>query len=1025
MWSERSSSSRFSWIGRWCFFSFVFFGLPLLLAWLGALEIFDQQEKERRQTFQKRLDDLLSSFEERIDPAQHLSRVLRKAEQNMFRPSKVVQGPSSPLTLPPYHSPGQSPPNRDKEVRTRQVQTISALKQRYPGILEFTTLDAAGLPIPELCDFSAPRTLLRRLFLACRETRTGDARAFSRETAVISSFLGPMTPKEVFLPCQIHLAANQRKRRLVYFSEAYPEGMMIIHLTPCTDWKTLTLREHLAGQPQNQTLRLALVDLGNPVENAFHSWVTDTRPDTKVKPRNNALPQTDAIFHTAPASLPDAKAIAHFFHRFLYQPFDNYWRGDVLWMRRTLAPGLIVVGRARLPSDYRQATRRQWIGTGILAFWTLLAVASALVFSGRRSWEWNVSTSLILAFLYTAGLPILVMGLTARSYLIERRSVLEKELQNNVEKSLIRFDAGFSSFLEGFGYRMRETVRDFRLSAGASPASIATCLLPLRRHLAAYDYCAVVNASGAQVFTEMSRKALGNAADMVQAVSRLGPRILRVLDPSLREAPTSEGFQEKGEADWLFTRLVGNIGGVAPIDVGNSPCLLGLFAIYDFRSRPNFIVILFWSEVQIEREYIRRGLLEFGRRLEDTTIYAFNRDRPEWSFPARCPYPRQLRPFLPRVLSAERATKNRVSNLNDTQLLTGIRGTMLSVYSLTAVSSDRNMRHELNLLSWKLLMGGWIVLALSVAIGMLVARAFLAPINVLSLGVKALQDRDFKMRLVPPSHDEFGRLTESFNEMMEGLADLELAKVIQESLFPTEQLALDSVTVFGTCRAAGQVGGDYFEYAPIDEHSLAIVIGDVSGHGVSAALVMAMARAVFAHPASGKDPAKGLSAMNTVLLTTLKRKKMMTCLYGIIETDTRRFRFCNAGQCYPVLVREKSTKLLEQPGKPLGTGQKRSFEAITVDLQAGDWLLFSTDGLYEALDKTGEQIGYDRVLAMLPEIAGNDAREYESHIRAWHDRTAASGPFADDITLIVCRFSVSSSEPIAPSSTDETGRRTV
>ncbi|MFZ2960897.1 MAG: SpoIIE family protein phosphatase [Candidatus Ozemobacteraceae bacterium] len=872
---------------------------------------------------------------------------------------------------------------------------IAKLKQRYPSLLEFTTLDSAGLPIPELCDFPAPRTLLRRLFLACRETRTGDVRAFSRETAVINSFLGPMTPKEVFLPRQIHLAANQRKRCLVYLSEAYPEGMVVIHLTPGIAWKTLTLQEHLREQPQNAALRLALVDLEKPVENAFLSWVTGTTPRIETK------------------------TLTHFFHRFLYQPFDFFWRKDVLWMRRTLAPGLTIVGRAYSPSNPRQCSRRQWIGGGILAFWALLSFASMLVFSGRRSWEWSVSTSLILAFLYTAGLPILVMGLTARSYLLERRSVLEKELQNTVENALIRFDAGFTPFLEGFGKRMRESVRDFRLAPDASPASIAACLLPLRRNLAEYDYCVVVNASATQVFTEMSRKAVGNAAEMVRNASRLGGRILRVLSPSLRDATTREGLQDKDHSDWLFTLLVGNIGGVVPIDLDNSSCLIGVFAVYDQKNRPNFLVFLFWSKVQIEREYLRHGLLRFGRRLEDTFLYAFNRDKPEWSFPTRRPSSQSLQSFLPQVLSAEHATKSRVSTSSEALLLTGIRGTKLSAYSLTAASSDRTLRHELDQLSWTLLMGGWIVLAISISIGMLVARAFLAPINVLSQGVKALQERDFHARITSPSSDEFGRLTESFNAMMEGLADLELAKVIQESLFPSEQATLGPVTVFGTCRAAGQVGGDYFEYTPIDDHSLAIIIGDVSGHGVSAALVMAMARAVFAHPGSGKDPAKALSALNAVLLTTLKRKKMMTCLYGIFEINSRRFRFCNAGQCYPILVHQKEARFLEQPGKPLGTIIKRSFETITVDMQPGDWLLLSTDGFYEALVPTDEPIGFDRVLSMLPEIGGNDACEHEAQIRSWHERTVAPGPAADDITLIVCHFSPLSPGNIAPSCPDE------
>lgn len=92
--AEHSSPSP-TWVARWCFFSLVFFGLPMVLAWLGTLEIFNRQEKERRQIFQEHLRDLLASFEKRIDPTQHLVRVLRQAEQDVFRPRKNRQNTSA------------------------------------------------------------------------------------------------------------------------------------------------------------------------------------------------------------------------------------------------------------------------------------------------------------------------------------------------------------------------------------------------------------------------------------------------------------------------------------------------------------------------------------------------------------------------------------------------------------------------------------------------------------------------------------------------------------------------------------------------------------------------------------------------------------------------------------------------------------------------------------------------------------------------------------------------------------------
>lgn len=238
--------------------------------------------------------------------------------------------------------------------------------------------------------------------------------------------------------------------------------------------------------------------------------------------------------------------------------------------------------------------------------------------------------------------------------------------------------------------------------------------------------------------------------------------------------------------------------------------------------------------------------------------------------------------------------------------------------------------------------------------------------------------------------------------MIEGLEDLEVARVVQESLFPQGTLHRGAWEIYGTCRSATQVGGDYLDYFALDDGRLAFVLGDVSGHGVSAALVMAMAKALIAHPATRIEPSVVLGTLQTVFLQVLKRKKMMTCCFGILDPHQGRVVIANAGQNFPFHLKpDGQVYELEMPGKPLGVRNTRGFECHVHTLEVNDVLILYTDGLIEAMDKQGQSLGYETTKQALPDLVGATAQETETRIRDWHDSVVSDGPQADDISLII------------------------
>ncbi len=362
-------------------------------------------------------------------------------------------------------------------------------------------------------------------------------------------------------------------------------------------------------------------------------------------------------------------------------------------------------------------------------------------------------------------------------------------------------------------------------------------------------------------------------------------------------------------------------------------------------------------------------------------------------------------PIQARLKLRNQTVKERIVRGGTVYLVTGVRGVELSEYHLIAVTRDDLIRAELTRIRWSLGSMALGMLAIALSVGATLARSFLGPVGNLSLGVAALRSRQFDRRVPVLDRDELGDLAATFNEMMEGLADLEVARIVQESLFPNTALTAPGATVFGSCLPAAQVGGDYYDYFTLPGDRLAIIIGDVSGHGVGAAMVMAMAKALFAlEVAAETDPAQLLGRINNVFLATIKRKKMMTCFFALCELRTGRMFVSNAGHNPPLLVRGTTVTMLELNQAPLGIRARPNYKNAEFMLEPGDTVLFYTDGLVEAVGHDGTQLGTSELMARLPAMLGSDPQATEGALRAWHNRVVRPGPQDDDISLVVLQL---------------------
>jgi sigma-B regulation protein RsbU (phosphoserine phosphatase) len=232
--------------------------------------------------------------------------------------------------------------------------------------------------------------------------------------------------------------------------------------------------------------------------------------------------------------------------------------------------------------------------------------------------------------------------------------------------------------------------------------------------------------------------------------------------------------------------------------------------------------------------------------------------------------------------------------------------------------------------------------------------------------------------------------------------ELEVARELQEDLLPQTLPIVPGYTFAHFYRTAKEVGGDYHDVAILPDGRVDLTIGDASGHGMAAGLVMAIANATL-KAAMDLDPSpeRVLALLNRTLCRTGTKRTFMSVFYAVLTPETGQLEYVCAGHPFPLIRRVDGTlEELGCGGFPLGLREPLAVEPRTAKLQPGDLLLLYTDGLAEAVDATGkEAFGYERIRAVL-ELGGSPQSVHEGMLRAF-DRHTAGEPLRDDLTLLV------------------------
>jgi phosphoserine phosphatase RsbU/P len=241
--------------------------------------------------------------------------------------------------------------------------------------------------------------------------------------------------------------------------------------------------------------------------------------------------------------------------------------------------------------------------------------------------------------------------------------------------------------------------------------------------------------------------------------------------------------------------------------------------------------------------------------------------------------------------------------------------------------------------------------------------------------------------------------------------EIEIAREVQERLFPQELPVIAGLSLAGACRPARGVGGDYYDFIPLEDGRLAIAVGDVSGKGVSAALLMAGLRACLRTMTliGEMDLATLMEKMNRLVYESSALNRYATFFFAIYDPSTRAMEYVNAGHNPPFLLRGRVNGdapflRLEAGGPVIGLLPHASYEEDVLVLQPGEVLLAYTDGISEAMAEDDEEWGEERMLLAAEAVSACSADDILRRVFAAADQFTGTASQHDDMTLVVLKI---------------------
>jgi serine phosphatase RsbU (regulator of sigma subunit) len=352
--------------------------------------------------------------------------------------------------------------------------------------------------------------------------------------------------------------------------------------------------------------------------------------------------------------------------------------------------------------------------------------------------------------------------------------------------------------------------------------------------------------------------------------------------------------------------------------------------------------------------------------------------------------------------------------IEDRPFIMVVRTSFMSLYNIIfsqANTMNRTVFKVFLLLAAILL----ITLAIIWGSGIFVARRISASAGKLLKGTQRLRNGDLDVQIPLSSRDELGEVASSFNlmardlkRMMADMAEKEriqqelaIARSIQLNLLPGDIPELPGIDVFGMSEPAREVGGDCFDFLPLNGGQTVLSIGDVSGKGMAAALVMANLQSSLRIIADRHlSPKTAIRRLNESICRNVSAGMFVTYFLGLWDNSRGELVYVNAGHDFPLVLRADGFEALEEGGLVLGVDPEARYSETSVSLEPGDWLFMYSDGIVDVRDAQGNEFDVDQLQQLLRKYMHLSAREVVLSVMEEVKQFSQDPSYEDDRTLV-------------------------
>lgn len=874
------------------------------------------------------------------------------------------------------------------------ARALARLKSNRPGVFEFIVWDKNGAVVDQLTDEKRYRYVMKRLWEVMQAVRdhvnSGDPNPLKNVAAVknnislLKQFLGrvflPETLISPWLPdseASLILADYGRSRPYFWYQAGRSGGVLAF-----LSWDAVNDDYGLRAVIRAINRSSPSVTIGfstlNKIEEPYLCRNTHFSSDVTM-----ALARfensSEQVYETDRAQIA-VQMLNPYIRVFAVQGKDN--------------------------EIYNPDAQRCRIITQLVALYLIGLSVLFFKFAVRRAF-FSLRWKLLFLFLYANIAPLTVLAAISYDYLQNKKISLRNDIQLEAARDLRKIDTRFQTQSADFSARLNALIENINRENRGVRLNDAQIEM-LRKNIYTFfpSEAFLVDSSGRLVFALDSKQRpvrYSNTYIKNQAAS-----ILQYHNRVIVECSSGDVFSRMSSPDGSdFVRnSICDSRKIWPMSVGDTTRLGYWSMIGDPQNYQNdFILLLLWDEQKFQEMYLQKLQRRLAAPKGLQRIFAMAGSSrsivPEAAAADRV----ALENFLRAIQKSETNVFAQIEFAGESHIACGLRGRNMNRTSFAALYPVRAIDAQVAVLRRNIFAGAVVSLLVTMVIGLAVAKQFLVPVRELERAGRAIYQHQFKHRLAIADHDEFGHLAQVMNRVIEGLGELEIARIVQESLFPEGTLKVGSCVISGRSQSISTLGGDYYDYFVIDERHCGVVIGEASGNGVAAALIIAMVKACIKMATREEllDPASLTRKLHGVIwgLQRQSLNYLMTFEYLVLETDAGKGRMINAGHCFPVLIccRTRSIKVIEPVAFPLGVMKNPGYQNHDFTFSAGETLILCTDGAVGSGDGSGDNLSFQQLgeLAMLH--CDSDPETLCARLTA--ACLERSGSLTDDTTFVV------------------------